>query len=383
MLEPQAQQLRSTGLAAAGWATFVADCAGPSRAADGSISLPEAQWPGGIAAWNVHLHDLGLHAAFYTDYGAHGCCECPWQTNGAGSNRSFGDAGHVAVDMAQLARAGTDYIKVDSCQPVRWLAGRPDDRAQYGEFRDAIAAAASAAGRSPMVLSIVGFKGSTYMSSGTDDLSEGYGWLNQTGNSWRTGGDMGFGWHGVMGNVDAQENVPGIEQLAGPGGFNDLDMLIFGNALAGLSAADKEATHLALWAVLKSPMLLSADIAALTAAQLRALTNPRMLAVSQDALGAQATRVLPRASLRAARSSVRPARPATVWGRTNGGTWHRRQLTRARHARAARSCCATRRAGSASGSAPPPAAAASCWPTARPPPPLPGPGAPAPIALRS
>ena len=287
MLAPLAEAMVSRGLVQAGYTVFVADCAGPSRGADGGIVLPEAQWPGGVPAWNAYLHSLGMRAAFYTDYGEHGCCSCAWQTNGAGENRSFGDAGHIQADMAQLARWGTDYIKVDSCQPVAWRSGRPDDPAQYGRFRDAIASAAQV---HPMVFSIIGFKGSPFMSSN----GRGYGWLNRTGNSWRTSADIGYSWSSILANLDAQENVPGVEQLAGPGGFADLDMLMFGNPKAGLTPT-QEASHLALWAILKSPLLLSTDVRSLTATQLEMLTNARMLAVSQDALGVQATRVLPRA----------------------------------------------------------------------------------------
>ena len=49
--------------------------------------------------------------SFYTDYGLHGCCACPWQTN-PGPTHSFGDAGYIKQDMLQLARQGVDYVKV-------------------------------------------------------------------------------------------------------------------------------------------------------------------------------------------------------------------------------------------------------------------------------
>ena len=88
--------------------------------------LPEAQWPGGAEAWNAYLHSKGMQAGFYTDIGVHGCCSCPWQTNGQGVNRSFGDAGHEKNDMETLASWGVDYVKVcerhacDEIIIVRW-----------------------------------------------------------------------------------------------------------------------------------------------------------------------------------------------------------------------------------------------------------------------
>jgi hypothetical protein len=314
MLEPQVEALVARGLVAAGYTVFMADCAGPSRAADGvGITLPEAQWPGGAAAWNAYLHERGLEAGFYTDYGLHGCCSCAWQTNGEGTqNRSFGDAGHVEADMALLASWGTDYVKVDSCQPVVWRDGKPDDAAQYGRFRDAIAKAAATV--RPMTYSVIGFKGSpdamaaprgsgggggggggsssSSSSSGEGGGGSPYAWLNATGNTWRSSADVGYSWRSLMQNLDAQSSVPDAEALAGPGGFSDLDMLMFGHPRAALTEPE-QASHLGLWAVLKSPLLLSTDVAALTARHLSMLTSARMLNVSQDALGAQARRVHP------------------------------------------------------------------------------------------
>lgn len=285
MVTPQVEAMVKRGLVKAGYTMFMADCAGPSRnAVDRSITLPDTQWPGGVENWNAYLHASGMKAGFYSDYGVHGCCSCPWQTNGQGANQSFGDAGYIARDMAELAQWKTDYIKVDSCQPVNWRGGVPDDAAQYGKFRDAI----RATGR-PIVYSIVGFKGSIALAAG-----KGYAWLNQTGNSWRTSQDILYAWSKIMVNLDAQENVPGIEQLAGPGGFNDLDMLMAFNPKANLSAIE-DASHLALWAILKSPLLISTDVAALSADELAMLTNARMLSISQDALGVQAARVAPSA----------------------------------------------------------------------------------------
>ena len=59
--------------------------------------------------------------------------------------------------------------------------------------------------------------------------------------------DTHYSFRSVLRNLDSQENVPGIENLAGPGGWCDLDMLMFANPRAKLSSA-KAATHLALWA---------------------------------------------------------------------------------------------------------------------------------------
>ena len=146
-----------------------------------------------------------------------------------------------------------------------------------------------------MTYSIIGFKGNPAAMAAPAAAGGPYGWLNRTGNLWRTSNDIGYSFRSVLGNLDSQENVPGIENLAGPGGWSDLDMLMFANPKAKLSSVEA-ATHLALWAILKAPMLLSTDITAVTPAELAMLTNPRMLSIHQDPLARQARRVLPEVS---------------------------------------------------------------------------------------
>ena len=64
MLEPLVESMVERGLVRAGYTMFMADCAGPSRAANGSVALPAEQWPGGIAGWNGFLHSHGMKAGF-------------------------------------------------------------------------------------------------------------------------------------------------------------------------------------------------------------------------------------------------------------------------------------------------------------------------------
>jgi hypothetical protein len=144
-----------------------------------------------------------------------------------------------------------------------------------------------------MVYSVVGFKGNpAAMAPPVHTSDDPYAWLNKTANSWRASQDIGFAWSNIIANLDAQQRVPNVEQLAGPGGYSDLDMLMFGNRKANLTSAESE-SHLGIWAILKSPLLISTDVTSMTAAELALLTNKRMLSVSQDKLGVQATRVFP------------------------------------------------------------------------------------------
>ena len=97
--------------------------------------------------------------------------------------------------------------------------------------------------------------------------------------------------------MDTQSSIPFIADYAGPGYFNDLDMLIVGNMSSAFYdgssklTADETRAHVALWAILKSPMLLSCDIRSLDEATLALLTNDDMIKISQDPLAKQAVRI--------------------------------------------------------------------------------------------
>jgi hypothetical protein len=121
-------------------------------------------------------------------------------------------------------------------------------------------------------------------------------WCNGTCDHCRTTEDIRNSYGAMVGHVDAQESIPFVADYAGQGYFNDLDMLILGNmsspqyAGPGLTPAEAEA-HIALWAVLKSPMLLSCDVRSLTKETVSLLTNEEMLRIFNDSLALQARRI--------------------------------------------------------------------------------------------
>jgi len=105
-------------------------------------------------------------------------------------------------------------------------------------------------------------------------------------NSWRTTYDIQNTWECVLPHVD-WTNI--FAPFAGPGHFNDMDILEVGNGV--LTPAESRA-HFALWAAMKSPLLVGCDLRTPAClAEVPMLTNPEVLAVSQDALGLQARRV--------------------------------------------------------------------------------------------
>jgi len=110
-------------------------------------------------------------------------------------------------------------------------------------------------------------------------------WATTVGNSWRTTGDISDNWNSMTSIIDQNE---GLWTVAAPGGWNDPDMLEVGNG----GMTDVEYTsHFSLWALMKAPLLIGCDIRSLSPNTMRIVSNPEVIAISQDSLGVQGHRV--------------------------------------------------------------------------------------------
>jgi alpha-galactosidase len=120
------------------------------------------------------------------------------------------------------------------------------------------------------------------------------------GNSWRTTGDITDSWSSMS---KIGFNQAGQEQYAGPGHWNDPDMLVVGLVGWGPQLhptrlnADEQYTHISLWSLLDSPLLIGCDMTRMDAFTLNLLTNDEVIAINQDPLGKQAGRVYKEAGL--------------------------------------------------------------------------------------
>ena len=109
-------------------------------------------------------------------------------------------------------------------------------------------------------------------------------WAPSVGNSWRTTGDIQDSWESMLSNLDQNDRW---WQLAGPGAWNDPDMLEVGN---GGMTTDESTAHFSLWCLVKSPLLIGCDITNMTSETLAILTNKDVIALNQDPLGVQGHR---------------------------------------------------------------------------------------------
>jgi alpha-galactosidase len=159
-----------------------------------------------------------------------------------------------------------DYVKYDWCNSESL-----EVRAAYETMADALRAT-----HRPIIFSICEW-----------GMHQPWSWAASVGgNLWRTTGDITDSWQSVLDILDRQADLAGF---AGPGHWNDPDMLEFGNG--GMNDAEYRA-HFSLWAMLAAPLMAGNDLAAMSAQTRSILTNREVIGVDQDPLGIQGRRVV-------------------------------------------------------------------------------------------
>ena len=225
------------------------------RDAQGNIQ-PNGKFPD-MKALADYVRGKGLKIGIYSSPGPKTC---------AGYEGSYK---HEEQDARTYAAWGIDYLKYDWCS-----AGKVYPRADMPKIYKLMADALKATGR-PIVFSLCQY--------GIDKVWE---WgATAGGNLWRTTGDIQDKWKS-MESIGFKQN--GLEKYAGPGHWNDPDMLEVGN---GGMTADEYRTHFSLWSLLAAPLLAGNDLRSMPPETLAILTNREVVSVDQDALGKQGYRV--------------------------------------------------------------------------------------------
>jgi alpha-galactosidase len=258
-----ADAMAASGMRDAGYQYVVIDdCWQGPRDANGFITADAQRYPSGIKALADYIHSRGLKFGIYSDAGRLTCGGRP------------GGQGHEYQDAITYARWGVDYLKYDWCS-----TGDRNAQEAYAVMADAL----RQSGR-PIVFSMCEW--------GT---AKPWLWAKNTGNLWRTTGDIfdSFSkpdssktWaHTVTDIVDLNEP---LWPFAGPGHWNDADMLEVGNG--GMTATEYRA-HFSLWAMMASPLMAGNDVAHMDESTRSILLNKDVIAVDQDPLGVQGQRV--------------------------------------------------------------------------------------------
>jgi alpha-galactosidase len=260
MIRQMADALVASGMKDAGYEYVnIDDCWHGTRDADGNIRPDPKTFPSGMKALADYVHARGLKLGIYSDAGNTTCAGRP------------GSRGHEYQDALTYARWGIDYVKYDWCD-TKGI----NPAAAYTTMRDAIARS----GR-PMLFSICEWGD-----------NKPWEWAPETGHSWRTTGDIHPCWncehnHGSwssLGVLPILDKQAGLRKYAGPGQWNDMDMLEVGNGMS----EEEDRAHFSLWAMLASPLIAGNDLRSMSEATRRILTHRPMIEIHQDRLGIQA-----------------------------------------------------------------------------------------------
>jgi alpha-galactosidase len=239
---------------------------------NGHIQPDPAKFPNGFKPVSDYLHARGLKFGIYSDRGTLTCVrKCP------------GSYGHETIDANDFAAWGVDYLKYDNCNPVMFSNQEKD----YRRMRAALAAT----GR-PIVFSICAW--------------EFKDWMPETGELWRTTNDITDNWDNIVGIIDLNQRWA---KQAGPGKWNDPDMLVVGcygipdlqhnqtldgkSDLVGAKGLTDEEyrSHFSLWAMMAAPLIAGNDVRNMPENIRTILLNREVIAIDQDPLGRQCVEV--------------------------------------------------------------------------------------------
>jgi Alpha-galactosidase len=258
-----ADKMVESGLRDAGYVYLnLDDCWHGKRDSLGFITADPVKFPSGIKALADYIHSKGLKIGIYSDAGRQTCGGRP------------GSLGHEYQDALTYAKWGIDYLKYDWCntEDVNPIGA-------YNLMRDAL----RAAGR-PILFSMCEWGN-----------SKPWTWAKDTGHMWRTTGDIfncfdcvdehpGWKAFGVLQILDMQE---GLRKYAGPGHWNDPDMLEVGNG----QKVNQDRAHFSMWCMLAAPLILGNDIRNMSDETKAIIMNKDVIAIDQDTLGVQGLKV--------------------------------------------------------------------------------------------
>lgn len=248
-----ADAMVSTGLRDAGYTYVNIDDGWQGKRDANGVLQPNAKFPD-MKALTDYVHSKGLKIGIYSSQGPRTC---------AGYEGSYG---HVQQDAQTFADWGFDYLKYDLCSGEWFYNDRDTVVRSYYEMGKAL----RDTGRD-ILFSLCEY--------GRFDVGE---WGRDVGGElWRTTGDITDDFE-TMAKIGFDHN--GKPAHAGPNGWNDPDMLEIGN---GGMSAEEYRTHMTLWAMSAAPLMMGHDLRETSPEMLAILTNPRVIAIDQDARGVQ------------------------------------------------------------------------------------------------
>jgi alpha-galactosidase len=264
LIRETADTFVQTGLQDAGYEYIVIDDLWEAdERVDGRLTWDPEKFPNGIPALAEYVHSYGLKFGIYSCAGSHTC---------AGKPASYG---YEEIDAETFADWGVDFLKYDFCYAPAGVSG-PVLYQRMGQ-------ALRATGRE-ILFNICEW-----------GRHKPWEWgAKMGGQMWRTTGDIYDSWDSIL-EIGFQRQA-GLEAYAGPGHWNDPDMLVVGmygegNAAKGGCTTAEYRSHFSLWSLLAAPLIIGCDVRVMNQETRDILLNHEVIAVNQDAFGRQGYRV--------------------------------------------------------------------------------------------
>jgi len=270
----------SSGLKDLGFTYIVIDdfWQGLRDTATGVLNYNKERFPSGIKALADYVHSKGLKFGIYSDAGTMTCGDQP------------ASYGYEEKDAKMFAEWGVDYLKYDYCHCPDYASLNNDYKMAISRYKT-MGDALRATGR-PIVYSIC-------------EWGPRSPWLwgkEVGGHLWRTSYDVGDKWDeprnetsqiGILTSIDVMLD---LERFAGPGGWNDPDMLVIGLNNSGFIKGggctfEEYRTQMSMWCMLAAPLMMGCDVRNMDNVTKSILLNKDIIAIDQDSLGKQAFRV--------------------------------------------------------------------------------------------
>ncbi|TNN61581.1 Alpha-N-acetylgalactosaminidase [Liparis tanakae] len=234
------------------------------RDEQGRLQADPKRFPGGIQKLARYMHDRGLKLGLYGDMGTHTCGGYPGTT-----------LDKIDLDAQTLADWEVDMFKFDGCY---------SNATEQAKGYPLMSKALNATGRP------IGYSCSWPAYQGGLPPKVNYTQLGEICNLWRNYGDIQDSWDSVLNIIDwFSENQAVLAPAAGPGKWNDPDMLIAGDF--GLSM-EQSRSQMALWAIMAAPLFMSNDLRTISSGARSILQNKMVITINQDAMGIQGRRIV-------------------------------------------------------------------------------------------
>jgi alpha-galactosidase len=275
-----ADSMVTTGLKAVGFKYIIIDdyWQGGRDSVTGMLFPDPKRFPSGMKALADYVHGKGLKFGMYSDAGTRTCGEKP------------GSYGYEEKDAKLFVEWGIDYLKYDYCYCTDYASENNDYKMAIERYRK-MGAALKATGR-PVIFSICEWGPRSPWLWGKD----------VGGQLWRTSYDVHDFWDkprneispiGILTSLDVDAN---LERFAGPGGWNDPDMLVVGlnnkgNVKGGGCSEIEYRTQMSMWCMLAAPLMIGCDIRNMDESTKSILLNKDLIGIDQDPLGKQGFRV--------------------------------------------------------------------------------------------